>query len=165
MMGHLKSDQGQLFYNFHLDDAVPEDHLVRKIDAALASQQTGTSLFVDRSPIDRSGTDDPDADRGICQKIDLQGTWKSGRRAYEAKYSGSFERRSAKIKGTQTWTDGGKTVVRTCAGAIKRPLKPFLPRQKRAAEEHGSQPADTVAKVEICNGLNFWRELEAGRDR
>jgi hypothetical protein len=30
MMGRLKSDQGQLFYEFHLGDAVPEDHLVRK---------------------------------------------------------------------------------------------------------------------------------------
>jgi len=35
MMGRLKSDQGQLFYEFHLSDAVPEDHLVRKIDVAL----------------------------------------------------------------------------------------------------------------------------------
>src|SRR5215203_1043783 len=35
MMGRLKSDQGQLFYEFHLGDAVPEDHVVRKIDAAL----------------------------------------------------------------------------------------------------------------------------------
>jgi hypothetical protein len=35
MMGRLKRDQGQLFYEFHLSDAVPEDHLVRKIDAAL----------------------------------------------------------------------------------------------------------------------------------
>ncbi len=77
----------------------------------------------------------------VGQKIDLQGSWKSGNRAYEAKYSGSFERRSASIKGTQTWTDGGKTVVRACAGAIKRPLKPFLPRQKKAAAEHASQPA------------------------
>jgi hypothetical protein len=35
MMGRLKSDQGQLFYEFQLGDAVPEDHLVRKIDAVL----------------------------------------------------------------------------------------------------------------------------------
>ena len=27
MMGRLRSDQGQLFYEFHLNDAVPEDHL------------------------------------------------------------------------------------------------------------------------------------------
>src|SRR5216117_663080 len=33
MMGRLKSEQTQLFYQFKLDDAVPEDHLVRKIDA------------------------------------------------------------------------------------------------------------------------------------
>ncbi|OIQ80173.1 transposase DDE domain protein [mine drainage metagenome] len=35
MMGHLKSEQGQLFYQFNLEDAVPDDHLVRRIDAAL----------------------------------------------------------------------------------------------------------------------------------
>src|SRR5437660_10416813 len=35
MMGRLKSDQGQLFYEFRLGDAVPEDHLVRTIDTAL----------------------------------------------------------------------------------------------------------------------------------
>jgi hypothetical protein len=35
MMGRLKSDQGQLFYEFRLGDAVPEEHLVRKIDTAL----------------------------------------------------------------------------------------------------------------------------------
>jgi hypothetical protein len=57
------------------------------------------------------------------QKINLQGSWKSGSRQYEATYSGSFVRRSAKLKGTQTWTDGGKTATRACAGAIKRPLQ------------------------------------------
>ena len=35
MMGRLKSEQGQLFYQFQLGDAVPDDHLVRAIDAAL----------------------------------------------------------------------------------------------------------------------------------
>jgi transposase len=35
MMGRLESEQGQLFYQFQLGDAVPEDHLVRAIDAAL----------------------------------------------------------------------------------------------------------------------------------
>jgi DnaJ-class molecular chaperone len=33
MMGRLKSDQSQLFYEFRLGDAVPEDHMVRKISA------------------------------------------------------------------------------------------------------------------------------------
>ena len=35
MMGRLKNEQGQLFYEFQFSDAIPEDHLVRKIDAAL----------------------------------------------------------------------------------------------------------------------------------
>jgi transposase len=35
MMGRLKSDQGQPFYEFRLGDAVPEHHLARKIDTAL----------------------------------------------------------------------------------------------------------------------------------
>jgi transposase len=35
MMGRQNSDQGPLFYEFCLDDAVPEDHLVRKINAIL----------------------------------------------------------------------------------------------------------------------------------
>jgi hypothetical protein len=34
-MDRLKSDKGQLFYEFRLGDVFPEDHLVRKIDAAL----------------------------------------------------------------------------------------------------------------------------------
>ena len=35
MMGRLNRDQDQLFYSFTLDDAVPGDHLVRKIAAVL----------------------------------------------------------------------------------------------------------------------------------
>jgi hypothetical protein len=71
MIGRLKIDHGQLFYEFHLEDAVPEDHLMRKIDAALdlswLRQRTCPSLFVDGSPVGRSGTDDPDAGRGDAE--------------------------------------------------------------------------------------------------
>jgi len=35
MMGRRQQGQGQLFYEFHLDEAVPDDHLVRKIGALL----------------------------------------------------------------------------------------------------------------------------------
>jgi transposase len=35
MMGRQNNDQGHLFYEFCLDEAVPDDHLVRKIDAVL----------------------------------------------------------------------------------------------------------------------------------
>ena len=34
-MGRLNRDQGQLFYSFNLDEAVPDDHLVREIAAVL----------------------------------------------------------------------------------------------------------------------------------
>ena len=34
-MGRQNNDQGPLFYEFHLDEAVPDDHLARKIDAVL----------------------------------------------------------------------------------------------------------------------------------
>jgi Transposase domain (DUF772) len=35
MMGRLNHDQGQLFYSFSLEEAVPADHLVREIAAVL----------------------------------------------------------------------------------------------------------------------------------
>ena len=35
MMGRLESSQDRCFYNFCLDDVVPADHLVRRIDAVL----------------------------------------------------------------------------------------------------------------------------------
>jgi hypothetical protein len=35
MMGRLNPDQEQLFYSFRLDEALPHDHLVRKIAAVL----------------------------------------------------------------------------------------------------------------------------------
>ena len=68
------------------------------------------------------------------QAIALQGSWKEGGREYEARYSGTFVRRSAMLKGTQTWSENGKTLTRSCSGAIKRPLRAFLPRKKKAAQ-------------------------------
>ena len=35
MMGRHSRDQGQLFYSFNLEEAVPSDHLVREIAAVL----------------------------------------------------------------------------------------------------------------------------------
>ena len=35
MMGRLNHDQGRLFYSFCLEEAVPADHLVRKVAAVL----------------------------------------------------------------------------------------------------------------------------------
>jgi hypothetical protein len=69
------------------------------------------------------------------ENISLQGSWDGGARQYKASYSGTFVRRSARLRGTQTWTDGGRTITRACAGAIKRPLRVFLPRQGRPASQ------------------------------
>ena len=35
MMGRLANDQAKFFYDFHLEDHVPSDHLLRRIDAVL----------------------------------------------------------------------------------------------------------------------------------
>lgn len=67
-------------------------------------------------------------------KIALTGGWKSEKSSYEASYSGTFVRRSAKLAGTQTWMHDGKSYTRTCSGAIKRPLAAFLPKQKKPAQ-------------------------------
>jgi transposase len=57
MMGRLKSDQGQLFYEFHLSDAIPEDHLVRKIDAALDLSWLRSELAFHYSSMGRPSID------------------------------------------------------------------------------------------------------------
>ncbi|HEX2447061.1 MAG TPA: hypothetical protein VHK26_02605, partial [Methyloceanibacter sp.] len=54
MMGRQKRDQGKLFYEFRLDDRIPKDHLLRRIDvfvtAALADLHPGQNAreFVGR---------------------------------------------------------------------------------------------------------------------
>jgi transposase len=52
MMGRLKHDQGQFFYSFRLDEAVPDDHPVRELAAVLESElgafRVGASLSAAR---------------------------------------------------------------------------------------------------------------------
>src|SRR5882757_9831571 len=57
MMGRLKSDQGQLFYAFRLGEAVPEDHMVRKIDAALDLSWLRSELAPQYSSMGRPSID------------------------------------------------------------------------------------------------------------
>ena len=66
-------------------------------------------------------------------RISLQGSWKGDAGQYHAGYQGSFVRRSAKLIGTQTWTHNGRIITRACSGVIKRPLRVFLPRDKKPA--------------------------------
>jgi hypothetical protein len=67
------------------------------------------------------------------QNIRLEGSWRGGRRAYNAVYVGTFVRRAAKLTGTQTWTLDGDVAVRTCTGFIRRPFRFFIRRPKSDA--------------------------------
>jgi hypothetical protein len=109
------------------------DQMREAIEVTISGGAARYSHVVRLSKVGVEATTEQGAGTIDGQKINLQGTWKGGSRTYEAKYGGTFIRRSAKLKGTQTWMDGGKTVTRACAGAIKRPLRPFLPRAKKQA--------------------------------
>jgi transposase len=57
MMGRRQQGQGQLFYEFHLDEAVPDDHLVRKIGALLDLSWVYAELVPYYSEIGRPSID------------------------------------------------------------------------------------------------------------
>jgi transposase len=57
MMGRRTEDQGQLFYSFNLDAAVPDDHLVRRIAAVLDLSWVHNELAPHYSPIGRPSVD------------------------------------------------------------------------------------------------------------
>ncbi len=63
MMGRQDRDQRQLFYEFSLDEMIPADHLLRRINvfatAVLADLREQLKAFY--SDIGRSRADDPDA--------------------------------------------------------------------------------------------------------
>ena len=65
MMGRLNHDQGQLFYSFCLEEAVPDDHLVREIAAVLDLAWVHAELAPHYSSTGRPSIDpeldDPDA--------------------------------------------------------------------------------------------------------
>ncbi len=55
MMGRLNRDQGQLFYCFNLEEAVPEDHLVRALASVLDLSWVRDELAPHYSGIGRPG--------------------------------------------------------------------------------------------------------------
>jgi transposase len=57
MMGRLNHDQGQLFYSFCLEDAVPEDHLVRAIARVLDLSWVHAELAPHYSKVGRPSID------------------------------------------------------------------------------------------------------------
>lgn len=94
------------------DGKVHYSHVVRLRDEAEPLPERGTGTLDGRH-------------------ISLRGSWEGGGRRYEANYSGTFVRRSARLKGTQVWSVDGRIITRACSGAIKRPLKPFLPPKQK----------------------------------
>ena len=82
---------------------------------------------------------EPAGERGVGQldsdKLALRGSWKGEAGEYQATYSGTFVRRSAKLVGTQTWTYQGHIVTRPCSGTVKRAFRVFLPFQKSGVEQ------------------------------
>ena len=68
MMGRLSHDQGEFFYSFRLDEAVPDDHPVGAIAAVLDLSSVHAELAPsaeDRAAFGRSGADHPDAHRRL----------------------------------------------------------------------------------------------------
>jgi hypothetical protein len=57
MMGRRSQGQGHLFYQFHLDEAVPEDHLVRKVDTILDLSWVHAELAPHYSRVGRPSID------------------------------------------------------------------------------------------------------------
>jgi len=57
MMGQLKHEQEQLFYEFRLDEVVPGDHLVREIAAVLDLTWVRAELASYYSPLGRPSID------------------------------------------------------------------------------------------------------------
>jgi transposase len=57
MMGRLEADQGRFFYDFCLEDHVPADHLLRRIDGVLDLDEVRAQLRSFYSPIGRPSVD------------------------------------------------------------------------------------------------------------
>jgi hypothetical protein len=69
MLGRLKHDEGQFFYSYCLDGAVADDHPLRENAAVLDNSWVHSELALSypqaHPTLDRSRTDDPDADRRL----------------------------------------------------------------------------------------------------
>ena len=71
MMGRQSGDQASLFYEFRLEDRIPKDHLLRRINVFVAAVLCGVreQLKPHYSEIGRPSIDpeldDPDADRRV----------------------------------------------------------------------------------------------------
>src|ERR1700730_10016205 len=81
MMGRLNHDQAQLFYSFHLDEAVPHDHPIRKIAAVLDLSWVRSELAPFYPEMGRPSIDpehDPDAHHWQCIRNSLVASYMPG---------------------------------------------------------------------------------------
>ena len=108
---------------------------MREAIAVTLDGGSGTYTHVVRLKENPESAEEKGAAKMDGAKITLDGSWKGDAGQYQATYSGAFVRRSAKLIGTQTWTVNGRIVTRSCAGVVKRPLKAFLPRNRKPASQ------------------------------
>ncbi len=110
------------------------DFAMREAIAATLTGGAGTYTHVVRLKENPEPAEEKGSAKMDGARISLEGNWKGDAGQYQASYSGSFVRRSAKLMGTQTWTVNNRIVTRSCTGVIKRPLKAFLPRNTKPAQ-------------------------------
>ena len=122
MMGERTVMQEALFYEFSIERHVPADHLLRSIDRFVdlsgIAVASAALLQRDRAALDRSGADDPDADRRLLLRHPLGAAALRG---------GASEPRLSLVLPARP---GGR-----CAGPfdlLEEPARP-LPRQRPAA--------------------------------
>jgi len=127
MMGRLKGDQSQLFYEFHLDAGVPADHLVREIDAVLDLSWVHAELAPHYPSIGRRSIDPAlmirmlivgyvfaiRSERALCRevKVNLAYRWSA------SSASRTRSRTTARLNGQATLESFRHPKVRTVGGA------------------------------------------------
>ena len=95
MMGRQRRDQGRLFYEFRLEDRIPENHLLRRMNVfvtvALADlhKELEAPLQRHRPSFGRSRVDDPDAHRRLLLRHPLGTQAVPGSRAASWRTGGS----------------------------------------------------------------------------
>jgi hypothetical protein len=78
MMGRRRRDQGRLFYEFHLDDRVSQNHLLRRIDvfATAALADLHKELYPYYSAIGRPSERLRTGGRAVCPLVATR--WRPG---------------------------------------------------------------------------------------
>jgi transposase len=156
MMGRLKHDQQQLFYSFHLDEAVPHDHPVREIAAVLDLSWVHSELAPFYPKMGRPSID-PElmirmliigyvfairSERAICRdlQVNLAYRWFCGLSIEDKIPDHSVFSRARQVCSTQAEEDG-RPVRGYCGSAFGVPEKPHLAHYR---VRHDAPPANDL---------------------